>query len=438
PPRCPTTTLRAMKYSAFSERLMRDSGILRLMNDLGGAINRGGGDGDAQDVQMLGGGNPASIAAVERVFRAEMEMMLADGRAFERMVGNYDSPQGNDAFIEALAELLSGALGRKVRRDNIAITNGSQAGFGMLFNLFAGRGAGAPGKIKKILLPMTPEYIGYADLGPGPRPLFTAARPRIEELGEWQFKYRIDFERLRLGDDIGAVCISRPTNPSGNIVTDDELGRLRHMTRAAGVPLIVDGAYGPPFPGIVFTRATACWDENMILCLSLSKLGLPGARTGIIVAAAEIITRITQCNAIFTLAPGRFGPSLVTRLIARGELLPLCARHIAPYYRERSRRAMELVREAMRGLPVRAHASEGAIFLWLWFPALPISSDTLYQRLKQRGVLVVAGEHFFLGARRAWRHRQECIRVTFAGEAAQLERGIAIIGEEARRAYAAR
>jgi len=426
-----------MKYSEFSERLARDSGILRLMNDLGGALNQSA--ADARPIQMLGGGNPASIAAVERVFRAEMESLLADGRAFERMTGVYDSPQGNDAFIAALAELLSGEFGRPLTRDNIAVTNGSQAGFAALFNLFAGSHAGgARHPQKKILLPMTPEYIGYAGLGPDAQPLFTAARPRIEEIGESQFKYRIDFERLRIGDDTGAVCISRPTNPSGNLISDDELGRLRRMTRAAGVPLIVDGAYGLPFPGIVFTRATPCWDENMILCLSLSKLGLPGARTGIIVAAEEVIARIAASNAIFTLAPGRFGPSLVTRLIAGGELPALCARHIAPYYRERSRRAMELVLDATRGLPVRVHASEGAIFLWLWFPEMPVSSDTLYQRLKQRDVLVVAGEHFFLGADPDWRHRRECIRVTFAGGDAQLERGIAVIGEEARRAYAAR
>ena len=413
-------------------RAARDSGILRLMDDLGGAINRDAG------VQMLGGGNPAAIPAVEKVFRAEIEAMLADGRAFERMVGNYDSPQGNDAFIEALAELLSGALGQPLTRDNIAVTNGSQAAFGALFNMFAGRARG--GKVKKILLPMTPEYIGYADLLPGVRHGFTAARPRIEELYDWRFKYRLDFERLRIGDDIGAVCISRPTNPGGNVITEDELARLRRMAREAGVPLIVDGAYGPPFPGIVFTRATPCWDENMILCLSLSKLGMPGARTGIVVARPEIIAHITESNAIFTLAPGRFGPSLAARLLANGgeKLTALCAQHITPYYRERSRRAGELLREAAHGVPLRVHASEGAIFLWLWFPGMPVSGDALYRRLKRRGVLVVAGEHFFPGLKGAWRHREECIRVTFAAEAAQLERGIAAIGEEARRAYAAR
>jgi len=89
----------------------------------------------------------------------------------------------------------------------------------------------------------------------------------------------------------------------------------------------------------------------------------------------------------------------------------------------------------MADLPVRIHNSEGAIFLWLWFPDLPISSETLYQRLKRRGVLVVAGQHFFPGLEQPWRHRHECIRVTYAADENQVERGIRIIAEEVRRAY---
>ena len=89
----------------------------------------------------------------------------------------------------------------------------------------------------------------------------------------------------------------------------------------------------------------------------------------------------------------------------------------------------------MADLPVRVHRSEGAIFLWLWFPDMPITCEILYQRLKQRGVLVIAGGHFFPGLDQPWRHRDECIRVTYATDPAQLRRGMEIIAEEVRRAY---
>ena len=34
------------------------------------------------------------------------------------------------------------------------------------------------------------------------------------------------------------------------------------------------------------------------------------------------------------------------------------------------------------------HKPEGAIFLWLWFKDLPITTELLYQRLKKRGVFL--------------------------------------------------
>lgn len=42
-------------------------------------------------------------------------------------------------------------------------------------------------------------------------------------LPDGQFKYHVDFEHLTIGDDIGAICVSRPTNPTGNVITDDEV-----------------------------------------------------------------------------------------------------------------------------------------------------------------------------------------------------------------------
>ncbi|NIP97238.1 MAG: valine--pyruvate aminotransferase, partial [Akkermansiaceae bacterium] len=61
------------------------------------------------------------------------------------------------------------------------------------------------------------------------------------------------------------------------------------------------------------------------------------------------------------------------------------------------------------------HRSEGALFLWMWFEDLPVTSRELYDRLKGRGVLVVPGNYFFFGLDDdEWPHRNECLRVSFA------------------------
>ena len=186
----------------------------------------------------------------------------------------------------ALAALLRAEFGWSVGPENIAITGGGQTAFFFLFNLLAGEFQG--GKRKAILLPLVPEYIGYMNQGLSPG-LFRAVEPRLEVLSGHRFKYHVDFDRIIVDDDVAAICVSRPTNPSGNVLTNEEVHRLASIARNAGVPLIIDNAYGLPFPGILFRSADPIWDDNIILTLSLSKLGLPNTRTGIVVAQPEII-----------------------------------------------------------------------------------------------------------------------------------------------------
>ncbi len=418
-----------MKFSNFSNHFNRDSGILQLMNDLGHAPNLD------QEIYMLGGGNPAAIPQIEACYRAEMIRLLEDGNQFEKMVGNYDPPQGNQRFIEVLAELLNDTFGWPVTSKNIAITNGSQASFGILFNLFAGQFADRTSK--KILLPMTPEYIGYNDVGLNESEILRANRPviQIDKDDRLFFKYRVDFSAIDIDDECGAICISRPTNPTGNVITDTELMKLNQLAKQASIPLILDGAYGFPFPGIIFTDAKPVWEDHMVLCLSLSKLGLPGVRTGIVIADAEIIDMITRSNAIFNLSPGRFGPSLLTRLVENKELISLCDTTIKTYYKLRVDHAVNLVREYMSDLPVRVHKPEGAMFLWLWFEGLPDTCETLYQNLKKRGVYTISGSHFFPGLKENWEHKLQCIRVSYAGNEKQVEQGLKIIAQMVRVAY---
>ena len=415
------------RVSAFGERFTRPTGALELMDDLGRAMA-----GD-RDVAFLGGGNPARIPAVLRVLQQRLGDVSRDPRQFDRMVSNYAHPSGDLPFRRAVARLLSREYGWPLTEANVVLTAGSQAAFFLLFNLFAG--TGADGRMRRMLLPMTPEYVGYADVGLEDG-LIASRRPAIDELPGHSFKYRVDFDGLAIGDDVAAVCVSRPANPTGNVVTDAELARLSRLCAAAGVPLIVDGAYGPPFPGIVFKDATPLWDENTILCLSLSKLGLPGVRTGIIVAGEQVVEALTNMTAVLNLAVGSVGPVLAQPLVDSGEIIELSRREVQPFYRDKALRTRELLERELAGVPFRIHEPEGGFFLWLWLPGLPITSAELYSRLKDAGVLVLSGHYFFPGLREPWRHRDECIRISFAQQDDVVERGIRILAKHVREAGA--
>jgi valine--pyruvate aminotransferase len=314
----------------------------------------------------------------------------------------------------------------------VAVTAGSQASFFVLFNIFGG--VDSHGELRHIDLPLTPEYIGYADLCATPHAL-RAARPRFLELADGMFKYAIDFARYAPDARTGAICVSRPTNPTGNVLTAEEIEHLLGLAGEVDVPLIIDNAYGVPFPGIVFTHLTPFYDERVIYCLSLSKLGLPGMRTGIVIARPEWIAHLRSFNAILTLATGSLGAALVTPLFDSGAVLDLVRNHVQPYYVERLAQAVGWLREHLHGVNFRLHKPEGAIFIWLWFPDLPISAADLYARLKRRRVLIIPGHFFFPGLDREWAHRHQCIRLSYAQSPHAVEFGIRVLGEELRAAH---
>lgn len=416
-----------MELSEFGNRFRGKIGISELMDDLGKAL-----DGD-RPMLMLGGGNPSHIPAVQALFRERMATILANPGELEQVIGNYDTPQGARLFIEALAERFRLDFGWDITPANIALTNGSQNSFLYLFNMFAGRFAA--NRRKRILLPLTPEYIGYTDVGLEPD-IFQTAKPEIQRLDEHLFKYRLDLDALALAPDIGAMCVSRPTNPTGNVITDDELAALLRTADTYKVPLIIDNAYGTPFPNIIYQDARPVWNPDTVVCMSLSKFGLPGLRTGIVIADAAIIKVMSRMTAVFSLAPGSMGAALALDLVRSGEITRISREVIRPYYEQKARRAVAQVIAETQGLPVAVHKPEGALFLWLWCEGLPITSAELYERLKKRGVLVVSGHYFFPGLKEDWPHRHECIRVTYAQDDAVVEKGLAIIADEIRQVYA--
>lgn len=417
--------------SVFGESLTEHSGIVELMDDLGEALTTGRGK-----LRMMGGGNPSHIPEMQEIWRERMTELLADEAGeFDRVLADYDQPAGSPAFREAVAAFLSREHGWNLTAKNIAVTNGGQTAFFFLLNRFAGRMP--DGSKRKVLLPIVPEYIGYGDQNAGGDSMFDARRPLVEFTRSRRFKYRVDFDNLAAGPEHGAIAVSRPTNPSSNLLTDAEIGHLREVAADRGIPLIVDNAYGQPFPGVVFHDVQPVWDENMILTLSLSKLGLPGTRTGIVVAREEIIDEIRSMTAIVGLANNNVGQALARPLIESGEVKRLADEVVRPYYSDRSERALAMAQESFPAdIPWRVHESEGAFFLWFWFDGLPGGCRELYRRLKEAGVVVVPGEYFFYGIDTDdWSHSKQCVRVSFTQPEEIVRDGFRIFGKVLREIY---
>ena len=412
-----------MKFSDFGQRYSGYSGITHLMDDLSEGLAQ-------EDVVMLGGGNPANIPPVIARLEAVLERLQENGELI-RALTNYDAPQGRVEFRENLANFFRERHGWDIDASNIALTHGSQTAFFNLFNTFAGKSGDG---LRRVLIPLVPEYIGYCDLGIEPG-MLTSQQARIQRLDDGFFKYQVDFERLEIGKDIGLVCVSRPTNPSGNVLTDAECEQLDRIACQNDIPLLIDNAYGTPFPNIIFSDVKPFWNDNCIVCMSLSKLGLPGARTGIVIANRDLIRHFSNLTAIFSLAPSGLGAEIVNQLIVDDALQSLCDDLIRPFYRERAQLAIRLLRDAVDDPRLQVHKCEGSMFLWLWFEGLGITTSELYRRLKGRGLLVVPGRYFFPGQETDSEHAESCIRMNYVQDEQDLQRGIEILARTLRECW---
>ena len=260
------------------------------------------------------------------------------------------------------------------------------------------------------------------------------------------FKYAVDFEALEnlvQTEDVAAVLVSRPTNPSGNVLTRDELSKLERLAERIDAWLIIDNAYGGPFPEIIEDEEeldSVFWGKRTVLTYSLSKIGLPGLRTGFIIAPSEIVERITSMTAIVGLANGSLGQRIAQPFFDTGKILDVSRTIVRPYYQNRRRFAVERLKDEFKkaGIDARIHKSEGSFFLLAWFPELQSGSRTLYRILKERGVLVIPCDEFFYGLSDAERSkrdstfeasRTQMLRISFSAPEETVEKGFHMIAQ---------
>ncbi len=414
-----------MKISDFAERLSQQAGIVNLMDDLGEALAVN------PEILFLGGGNPAQIPEVSDLLQHYFKKISANTESIQQYVGTYSAPQGHAEILQVVAAYLREQCKWQIKPENVALVNGSQLAQFILLNMFAGK---VGSEHRKVWLPLVPEYLGYASQGLAPD-MFLPSVPNVSAIDEHFFKYQIDFDGSANIEKIGAICLSRPTNPSGNVVSLDELDTLSSIAKERNIPLIIDSAYGLPFPGLIYDKQPAYWNDDSIVVLSTSKLGLPGLRCAIVVAKEEIVQKFVQINAVINLSNANIGQFMIKELILSHKIDALCSDIIPRFYLQKRDFCVALIQARLAGLPYRIHVAQGAFFLWLWLEGLPITSRELYSRLKKRNVLVVDGSHFFFGLEKSWKHANECVRISYCQQSSVLERGIEIISEELKKLY---
>jgi valine--pyruvate aminotransferase len=395
-----------LTLSQIGNQMSNLTGVRAIMKDIQETLAAKKG----QEFINLSAGNPVILPEIEQMWR-DYTYELLDSPDYGEVVCRYGSSQGYQPLIDAVVTDFNHRYGLKLTAKNVLITPGSQSLYFYAMNAFGGQTAG--GQMKQVVLPLSPDYTGYGGMAIAPDSVF-AYKPTLDiDQTNHSFKYRPDFSQLQISENTGAVLFSRPCNPTGNVLTDEEVQKITTLAANYDVPVLVDSAYAPPFPALNFTEMTPIFGENIVHCMSLSKAGLPGERIGIALGSEKFVGVLESFQTNMCLHSSRYGQAIAAKAVASGRLADLATTVIRPYYQQKFAVLEAGITKYMpKDLPWFLHRGEGAIFGWMWFQDLPITDWELYQSLKEVGVIVVPGNSFFPGLREDWAHKQQCIRIS--------------------------
>jgi valine--pyruvate aminotransferase len=413
----------------FGQEMSHLTGVRAIMKDIIETLRAGAG----REFINLSAGNPLILPEVEQLWRDCTEDLLASSE-YGEVVCRYGSSQGYQPLIEAVIADFNRRYGLQLTDRNILITPGSQSLYFYAANAFGGYTKSD--KLKQIVLPLSPDYTGYGGVTLIPEAL-VAYKPTLDiDAPAHRFKYRPDFSQLEITENTGCVLFSRPCNPTGNVLTDEEVKKIAALAAPYDVPVFIDSAYAPPFPALNFTEMTPIFGGNVVHCLSLSKAGLPGERIGIAIGEEPIIQVLECFQTNMCIHSPRYGQAIAARAIASGALAQIADQVIRPFYQNKFKILETTLDAAMpKDIPWFLHRGEGSIFAWLWFQDLPLTDWEIYQQLKEVGVIVVPGSTFFPGLREDWAHMQQCLRISLTGTDQEIELAMQRLAEVTKQVY---
>jgi valine--pyruvate aminotransferase len=399
------------------------SGLRSIMEDV--AITTANSAGDRW--LNLSIGNPAPIPEVIATWQRLVSEAVADG--FAAMSCGYGPSRGSARLVDAIAAYFRARYGWPVAAQNVVVGAGSQLLGFIAGAMFAGPGDGA---MARIVLPSVPDYTGYQGLCMHQDGI-AGVSPVIEPQGERFFRYTVDLEAVQRERNTGMFLVSSPSNPAGRSLNDAELDELIRIAERLDVPLVVDHAYGEPFPRITEAQAAPRWHPRVVNFFTASKAGLPGERIGFAVGDPRYIGPMVSFLANSALHAPQLCQLALATALETGTMDDMTSTVIKPFYQGRRRLGEKLLADSLPdSVNWKLHSSRGGMFCWLWIDHDWFDDNVVYERLKEKRVFVVPGRHFFVDPERPSRireHATRCIRISLSAAEPDICEGMGRLGE---------
>ncbi|HEX9122649.1 MAG TPA: aminotransferase class I/II-fold pyridoxal phosphate-dependent enzyme [Actinomycetota bacterium] len=312
-----------------------------------------------------------------------VEELLGDGadpREFLHTALGYPLSEGSEATRERIASWYPGA-----GTENVTVVNGgSEANHLALWTLLE------PGD---RLAFMVPNYLQGLGLGRHYGEATDVFRLRMT--GD---RWMLDLDELdrAVTERTKVVMVCNPDNPTGHVLSDEEMTAVIEAAQRANAWLVADEVYRGAEVGVDESSPTF-WGryDKVIVSSGLSKaFAMPGLRIGWVVAPEETVREIWIRHDYTTLTPG-----MLSDLLATVAMEPARREQILARTRGIIRRQLPLLEEWINTHDdVFGYVPPDAGAIAYVECDLPVASADLAERIRtERSVLLVPGEMFGLG-----------------------------------------
>jgi len=222
--------------------------------------------------------------------------------------------------------------------------------------------------------------------------------------------------------ETSVILVTNPNNPTGAVLTEDEMEAVVETARRVGAWIIADEIYrGAEVKG---DTSPTFWGryEKVVVTSGLSKaFALPGLRIGWVVAPEELIEQIWIHHDYLTLTPG-----LLNDRLGAIAMEPVRREAILARTRRIIQTNLPLLEEWLNEYSHLFHYARPVAGAIAYFEYdLPINSTTLIDQLrKESSVLLVPGDQFGL---------DKGIRVGFGHDIQKTVKGLGLMEEIVRR-----
>jgi len=363
----------------------------------------------------LATGAPLLLPEVSEALAEALEG-IAQSPGTPELLGSYTHLDGVPSLVEQFVDRCSSEFGTCITPDQIVVTPGAQAALRYIQELVRQSG-------KRIMYPVDFEFPGAIDYQANDRCFGPYGSINVDQN---ICLPTINFDRLDW-QGVGAVCLSRPHNPTGCYWSFSAIDRLAALAAGSGALMVLDETYAMPFAPLIANGYSPVHATNMVHVYSFSKVGLAAERVAVVVAPAPIAQGLRDIQRRQIIQSPKLGQLLALALVQFFHDRPDVANRFGEVYLERW--CLFTAALGARGLSargIRCTEFGGGPFVWCEWRGVP-SSDEIFSRLLVDGVSVAPGSALRLSPRAA-SGDYDGIRIGLGIAIGDLERGADRIG----------